>query len=267
MIRTRGPSLVLIFGYLFLYAPILFLVIYSFNESVFPGVWTHFSLKWYESLFENHAVWSAFRNSIKIATISATGAVILGTMGALVLSRMPKFRGRTFFSLITSAPLVMPEIISGVSLLLMFVVLEQMFGKFICRGVATVTIAHITLTMAYVILIVQARLSDFDMTLEEAAMDLGARSLRAMTSIALPLIMPAIIAAWLLAFALSLDDVVIASFLTGAQATTLPILIFSSVKMGITPEMNALATLLIAGVSFIVLIIGLILYRKTSHPA
>ncbi|GHS91656.1 putrescine ABC transporter permease PotI [Alphaproteobacteria bacterium] len=263
MVRKRLPF-VLIFGYAFLYVPILFLVIFSFNGGLFPGVWTNFSLKWYQDLFRNPVIWRAVRTSLQIASMAATGAVILGTMGAIALARSGKFKGRTLFSLLSSAPLVIPEIILGISLLLMFVTCERLFGIPAKRGVLTVTVAHITLAIAYVLLIVQSRLSDFDMSLEEAALDLGARPLQAVFSVTIPLIAPALVVAWLLTFALSLDDVVLASFLTGAQATTLPILIFSSVKLGITPEISALATILIGVVSLIITLMGFLLYKRTS---
>lgn len=252
---------ILLFGYAFLYTPILFLIIFSFNASLFPGVWSHFSLRWYRELFSNHVLWQAVRTSVQVAAMSATGAVILGTMGAIVLARTKRFRGKTLFSILTSAPLIMPEIILGISLLLLFVLSEHFIGIPAKRGVMTVTIAHITLAIAYVILIVQSRLSDFDMSLEEAALDLGARPLTAVRRITLAIIAPAILVAWLLAFALSLDDVVLASFLTGAQATTLPILIFSSVKLGITPEMNALASILVGALSLGIVGVGLCVYR------
>lgn len=262
--KKIAPYTYLIIGYAFLYIPILFLIIFSFNESLFPGVWSGFSLKWYKELFSNHIIWNAVLTSIKIAAMAATGAVIFGTMGAIVLTRSKKFKGKTLFSIITSAPLVMPEIILGISLLLMFVICERFFGIPSKRGMMTVTIAHITLAMAYVILIVQSRLADFEIALEEAALDLGARSFQAVCYITIPIISPAIASAWLLTFALSLDDVVIASFLTGAQSTTLPILVFSSVKLGITPEMNALATLIVTTMSLIILIIGFFIYKRHS---
>jgi putrescine transport system permease protein len=262
MLKIPG---VLIFGYAFLYIPILFLMVFSFNDSLFPGVWSEFSFRWYEELFSNTVLLQAVRTSLQVATMSATGAVILGTMGALALNRLGKFRGRALFSVLSTAPLVMPEIILGISLLLMFVITERLFGIPSKRGVMTVTIAHITLSMSYVILIVQSRLADFDTSLEEAALDLGARPFRAVCSVTIPIIAPAISAAWLLTFALSLDDVVIASFLTGAQATTLPILIFSSVKLGITPEINALATIFVGTVSLIITAIGFFLYRQNAH--
>lgn len=255
---------ILVFGYAFLYIPILFLIVFSFNSSMFPGVWSGFSLRWYRDLFSNDVIWQSVKTSLQIAAMAATGSVILGTMGALALTRFGHFRGRGLFSILSAAPLIMPEIILGISLLLMFVICENLLGIPSKRGMMTVTIAHITLSMAYVILIVQSRLADFDRALEEAAMDLGARPTQAVFSVTLPIIAPSILAAWLLTFALSLDDVVIASFLTGAQATTLPILIFSSVKFGVTPEINALATIIVAVVSVIITAIGIVL-MKTSQ--
>lgn len=263
--KTQEKASILIFGYSFLYIPILFVVVFSFNNSIFPGVWSGFSLRWYRELFENDVLWQSVKTSVQIAAMAATGAVILGTMGALGLTRFGKFKGRALFSALSAAPLIMPEIILGISLLLMFVISENLLGIPSKRGMATVTIAHITLAMAYVILIVQSRLADFDRSLEEAAMDLGARPSQAVYSVTLPIIAPSILAAWLLTFALSLDDVVIASFLTGAQATTLPILIFSSVKFGATPEINALAAILVAVVSLITTAIGIFLYREPSR--
>lgn len=238
---------------------------FSFNNSIFPGIWTGFSLRWYKELFEDFAIWQAVRTSLQVAAMAATGAVLLGTMGALALTRSGHFRGRSLFSILSTAPLIMPDIILGISLLLMFVISEGLFGIPAERGILTVTIAHITLTMSYVLLIVQSRLSDFDLSLEEAALDLGARPVKAVLSVTLPIIAPSIIAAWLLAFALSLDDVVIASFLTGAEATTLPILIFSSVKLGVTPEINALATILVGAVSLIITTLGIFLYKKEAR--
>lgn len=262
-IARQEKRSILVFGYSFLYLPILFLIVFSFNNSLFPGVWTGFSLRWYRELFSNTVIWQAVKTSLQIAAMAATGAVVLGTMGALALTRFGLFRGHGLFSMLSAAPLIMPEIILGISLLLMFVISENLLGIPSKRGMMTVTIAHITLAMAYVILIVQSRLADFDRALEEAAMDLGARPSQAMFSVTLPIIAPSILAAWLLTFALSLDDVVIASFLTGAQATTLPILIFSSVKFGVTPEINALATILVSVLSFIITAIGIFLYRHS----
>jgi putrescine transport system permease protein len=269
----RNISATLVCGYAFLYLPIFFLVVFSFNSSFFPGVWTGLSLRWYRELFSNHVVWNAVKTSLKIASMSATGAVIIGTVCALALTRGARSKGNAnakplhLLSLITSAPLIMPEVILGLSLLLMFVMSERMFGIPAKRGIGTVTVAHITVAISYVVLIVQARLLDFDVSLEEAALDLGARSFRTILYVTIPIIAPTIVAAWLLTFAISLDDVVIACFLTGAQATTLPILIFSSVKTGITPEMNALATILVAAISALIIVIGLFLFKRTMRRA
>jgi putrescine transport system permease protein len=252
----------LIFGYTFLYLPIIFLVVFSFNKSRLPGVWTGFSFRWYEILFENETLISAVLTSLEIAAMSATLAVFLGTLAAVAMIRLKTFRGRTLFSGLVSAPLVMPEVITGLALLLTFITLERLIGWPARRGMMTVTIAHTTLAMAYVYIIVQSRLQDFDRSLEEAALDLGAKPLKVFLTITLPIIAPALISGWLLSFALSLDDVVIASFLTGPGATTLPLLIFSSVKLGVTPEINALATIIIGIVSLGVTIAGMIIFRQ-----
>ena len=252
----------LIIGYAFLYLPILFLIVFSFNESRLPGVWVGFSTKWYALLFDNEELLAAVLTSFQIASMSATGAVILGTLAAVSMVRFGFFRGRTLFSGMISAPLVMPEVITGLALLLMCVTFERLIGWPSERGMMTVTIAHTTLAMAYVYLIVQARLQDFDRSLEEAAQDLGARPIMVFFKITLPLIAPSLLAGWLLAFALSLDDVVLASFLSGPGATTLPILIFSSLRLGITPEINALAAIIVGIVSIGVTIAGFVMVRK-----
>ncbi|MBY0462176.1 MAG: ABC transporter permease subunit [Alphaproteobacteria bacterium] len=252
----------LIIGYAFLYLPILFLIIFSFNESRLPGVWVGFSTKWYHLLFDNEELLAAVLTSFQIASMSATSAVILGTLAAVSMVRFGFFRGRTLFSGMISAPLVMPEVITGLALLLMCVTFERLIGWPSERGMMTVTIAHTTLAMAYVYLIVQARLQDFDRSLEEAAQDLGAKPMMVFFKITLPLIAPSLLAGWLLSFALSLDDVVLASFLSGPGATTLPILIFSSLRLGITPEINALAAIVVGIVSVGVTIAGFVMVRK-----
>ncbi|NBT85707.1 MAG: ABC transporter permease subunit [Alphaproteobacteria bacterium] len=252
----------LIIGYAFLYLPILFLIIFSFNESRLPGVWVGFSTKWYHLLFDNEELLAAVLTSFQIASMSATSAMILGTLAAVSMVRFGFFRGRTLFSGMISAPLVMPEVITGLALLLMCVTFERLIGWPSERGMMTVTIAHTTLAMAYVYLIVQARLQDFDRSLEEAAQDLGAKPIVVFFKITLPLIAPSLLAGWLLAFALSLDDVVLASFLSGPGATTLPILIFSSLRLGITPEINALAAIVVGIVSIGVTIAGFVMVRK-----
>jgi putrescine transport system permease protein len=251
----------LFFGYSFIYLPIFYLIFFSFNESKMMGVWSGFSLKWYKKLMENNVLIDAVLTSFQIASITATFAVILGTMAAILMVRFGNFRGRTLFTGLISAPLVMPEVITGLALLLMFVTFERMIGWPSERGMMTITIAHITITMAYVYLMVKSRLADFDRSIEEAAMDLGAKPATVFLKITLPIIAPSLLSGWLLAFALSLDDVVVASFLSGPGATTLPILVFSSVRMGVTPEINALATIIVSIVTLGVLIAALILQK------
>lgn len=235
----------LAFGFAFLYVPILSMVVFSFNASKLVTVWAGFSTKWYVSLFSNDQMLDAARLSLQIASINATGAVILGTVAGLVLARFGRFKGRTLLSGMTTAPLVMPEVITGLSLLLLFVAMEQLFGWPQGRGVTTITLAHITFSMSYVTVVVQSRLTTFDEALEEAAMDLGARPAKVFFVITLPIILPAIISGWLLAFTLSWDDLVITSFVSGPGSTTLPMLIFSKVRLGVSPEINALATILV----------------------
>ncbi|WP_370279231.1 ABC transporter permease subunit [Pontibacterium sp.] len=233
-------------GYLFLYAPIIALIVYSFNASKLVTVWGGWSIKWYVELFKNDQIIEAALLSVKIAFVSASLAVVLGTMAGYVLSRFGPFRGKMILSGWITAPLVMPEVITGLSLLLLFVAMEGMFGWPSGRGTGTIIIAHTTFCMAYVAVIVQARLSSLDETLEEAAMDLGAKPSSLFFLVTLPLIMPAIISGWLLSFTLSLDDLVIASFVSGPGNSTLPMVIFSKVRLGVTPEVNALATIMIA---------------------
>jgi putrescine transport system permease protein len=234
-------------GLAFLYLPIVILVIYSFNESRLVTVWAGWSLRWYRELLHDRAVLDAAWVSLRVAFLSATMATILGTLAALALVRIGRFRGRLAFSAMIYAPLVMPEVIIGLSLLLLFVTLD------IDRGFWTTTLAHATLTMCFVTVIVQSRLLTFDWSLEEAAMDLGAPPMRTFFTVTLPLIASAVASGWMLAFALSLDDLVIASFTTGPGATTLPIQIYSQVRLGVKPEINAICTLMIALVAVIVL--------------
>ena len=256
---------VLMMGYAFLYVPILILIAFSFNKSRLVTVWDGFSLRWYESLWHNDQLLNAAWVSLKVATLSATLSILLGTLAALVLARFGRFKGRTLLSGLVTAPLVMPEVITGLSLLILFVSLKQVLGWPETRGVLTITIAHTTLAIAYVTAIIQSRLSGFDNTLIEAALDLGARPLKAFFLITLPLIAPALGAGWLLAFALSLDDLVIASFVSGPGSTTLPMVIFSSVKLGVTPQINALATLIVVFVSLGVLVSGWLIFRKSKE--
>ena len=248
--RSRFMLTVLSFGYAFLYIPLISVIFYSFNASSLATVWGGFSLRWYGELFRNEQVIDALFLSFKIAVTSATLATLLGTMSGLALARFGRFKGRTLFAGMISSPMVMPEVITGLSLLLLFVTLQQLTGWPGQRGFSTITIAHTTFSMAYVAVIVQSRLVAMNESLEEAAMDLGGRPLRVVFDITLPLIAPAMIAGWLLSFTLSLDDLVIASFVSGPGSTTLPMLIFSKVKLGVSPDINALATLIIVAVSF-----------------
>ncbi|MCP4388685.1 MAG: ABC transporter permease subunit, partial [Gammaproteobacteria bacterium] len=217
------------FGMAFLYVPMIMLVIYSFNKSKIVPIWGGFSTKWYGVLFDSPEIWEAVSLSLKIATVNACFATLLGTLAGLALVRFGSFRGRTLFSGMISAPLVMPEVITGLSLLLLFITLKEFIGWPDERGFTTITIAHITFSMAYVAVIIQSRLAGMAQDLEEAAQDLGAKPFRVLTDITLPLIAPGMLAGWLLAFTLSLDDLIIASFVTGPGAVTLPILIYSRI--------------------------------------
>jgi putrescine transport system permease protein len=253
---------VLVFGFAFLYVPILSLIVYSFNKSRLVTVWAGFSTEWYGRLFENQQILGAAWLSLKIAAINATGAVILGTLAGLALARFGQFRGRTILSSMTTAPLVMPEVITGLSLLLLFVAMEQIIGWPAGRGVTTITIAHMTFTMAYVTVIVQSRLATMDDSLEEAAMDLGARPAKVFFLITLPIIAPALLSGWLLAFTISLDDLVIASFVAGPGSSTLPMVIFSKVRLGVSPDINALASIMVLLVAIGVVIAGILMSRQ-----
>ncbi|MEN9788146.1 MAG: hypothetical protein RLZZ473_210 [Pseudomonadota bacterium] len=235
-------------GLAFLYIPILSMMFFSFNNSRLVTVWdaeNSPTLRWYVRLFENEQLLGAAWISIKIAALSASGAAILGTLAGLVLTRFGPFRGRALLSAMTTAPLVMPEVIMGIAMLLLFVALEQMIGWPEGRGLLTITIAHVTFTMAYVTVVVQSRLAGFDDALEEAALDLGAKPVTVFFKITLPLIMPAIVSGWMLAFTLSWDDVVISQFVSGPGSSTLPMEIFSRVRRGVSPDINALATIMV----------------------
>ncbi len=262
--QSRFILSVLSFGYAFLYIPLISVIVYSFNDSRLATVWGGFSTRWYGELFRNEQILEALALSLKIAITSATLATILGTMSGLALARFGKFKGRTLFSGMIFSPMVMPEVITGLSLLLMFVTLQHLTGWPGQRGFSTITIAHTTFSMAYVAVIVQSRLMAMDESLEEAAMDLGGHPLRVVFDITLPLIAPAMIAGWLLSFTLSLDDLVIASFVSGPGSTTLPMLIFSKVKLGVSPDINALASIIIAAVSLGVAIAWLVTRRKPA---
>jgi len=243
-------------GLAFLYLPIVVLVIYSFNASRLVGIWGGWSTRWYAALVDDQAMLDSAWISLRIAALSATAATVLGTLAAIALVRGGRFRTRTVFSGLVYAPLVMPEVITGLALLLLFVALD------LDRGFWTIAIAHTTLTLGFVAVVVQARLLDFDTALEEAAMDLGCPPLKTFLTVTLPLIAPAIAAGWMLAFTLSLDDLVIASFTTGPGATTLPIRIYSEVRLGVKPEINAVCTIMIAVVAVVVVAASLATKRR-----
>ena len=256
---------VLCFGMAFLYIPMALLIIYSFNHSKIVPVWGGWSLRWYKVLFESEEVWAALTLSLKIAVMNATFATLLGALAGLALVRFGRFRGRTLFSGMITAPLVMPEVITGLSLLLLFITLGELIGWPGERGITTITIAHITFSMAYVAVIIQSRLAGMAQDLEEAAMDLGSKPIRVLMDITLPLLAPGMVAGWLLAFTLSLDDLVIASFVTGPGANTLPILIYSRIRLGLRPDINALATIIIVVVAIGVIIAGYLMLRQQKQ--
>lgn len=234
-----------VLGFAFLYGPIVSLVVFSFNENRLVTVWSGFSLRWYGELFRDPQMLNAAWLSLQIAAVSASIALVLGTLCAVALVRFRRFRGRTLLATMSSAPLVMPDVITGLSLLLLFVAMESLIGWPSGRGVMTITIAHATFCIAYVVVVVRSRLIDLDISLEEAAMDLGAGPVRVFLDITLPIIAPALVSGWLLAFTLSLDDLVIASFVSGPGSSTLPMVIFSKIRLGVSPDVNALATIII----------------------
>lgn len=247
--KTKWKWAILTAGLMFLYLPIAILIIYSFNENRLVTVWSGFSFKWYFELLEDDLLMGGVKLSLLIGFLSASAAVVLGTIAAFVLNRFGTFRGETGFAFMITAPLVMPEVITGLSLLLLFIALGQVFDIFAQRGMLTIWIAHVTFCTAYVTVVVSSRLQEVDRSIEEAAMDLGAPPWKVFFQITLPTIAPAILAGWLLAFTLSLDDLVIASFVSGPSATTLPMVVFSSVRLGVSPKINALATLIILAVA------------------
>ena len=262
MKRTSAFNVVSVaLGLAFLYLPIAILVIYSFNASRLVTVWGGWSLEWYRELTHDQAILDAASMSLRIGVLSATLATVLGTMAAVALTRAGRFRGRLLFSGMVYAPLVMPEVITGLSLLLLFV------ASGVDRGFWTVTAAHTTLTMCFVTVIVQSRLIGFDRSLEEAALDLGCPPLKTFLTVTLPLIWPAVAAGWMLAFSLSLDDLVIASFTTGPGATTLPIRIYSQVRLGVKPEINAICTIMIAVVALGTVASSLVIKRGAMRRA
>jgi putrescine transport system permease protein len=263
--RSRFVTAMMAAGFLFLYLPIVLMIAFSFNESRLVTVWGGFSTKWYGELFRNEQVLGAAWLSFKIAAMNATGATVLGTLAGLALARFGRFRGRPLLTGLATAPLVMPEVITGLSLLLLFVAMEQLIGWPEGRGITTITISHMTFSMAYVTVVVQSRLATLDESLEEAAMDLGARPAKVFFLITMPIILPAILAGWLLAFTLSWDDLVITSFVTGPGSSTLPIVIFSKVRLGVSPDINALATLLILAVAICTMLFGVYMLRQQKR--
>ena len=256
---------VLCFGFAFFYIPILSMIVYSFNGSKLVTIWGGFSTKWYVSLFHNQQIVKAAVLSLKIALLSATLATILGTMAGIALARFRVFRGRMLFSGLVTAPLVMPEVITGISSLIFFILLADWVGWPSVLGFTAVTLAHITFSMVFVSTVVQSRMIEADRAIEEAAMDLGSRPWEVMRDITLPVISPAILSGWLLAFTISLDDVVITSFTTGPGNTTLPLLIWSKVKLGVTPDINALATLTVVIVGVGVALAGWLMNRAEAR--
>lgn len=264
MLHNSSKKLIISTGFIFafLYIPIFILIIFSFNSSPIMGQWEGFSLKWYHELFLNTALLDAVWSSIKIASITATLAIVLGLFSSLILVRYPKMKGGSLFKGLISTPLILPDMITALALLLFFVGTEQLLGWPQGRGVTTIIIAHTTLAMAYVVIIIKSRLEELDPLLEEAALDLGARPWQVFSQITLPIITPSLISAWLLAFTLSLDDVVLASFVAGPNSTTLPMYIFSKIRLGLTPEINALATIVVLIVSIGIITSGVFLYRS-----
>ncbi|WP_413722371.1 putrescine ABC transporter permease PotI [Sodalis sp. RH24] len=261
VVRSPWRIVILITGFTFLYAPMLMLVIYSFNSSKLVTVWAGWSTQWYGVLVNDQAMLSAVSLSLTLAAATATMAVILGTLAAVVIVRFGRFRGANGFAFMLTAPLVMPDVITGLSLLLLFVALGHAIGWPAERGMFTIWLAHVTFCTAYVAVVVNSRLRELDASIEEAALDLGATPIKVFFIITLPMIAPAIVSGWLLAFTLSLDDLVIASFVAGPGATTLPMLVFSSVRMGVNPEINALATIILGVVG----VIGLIAWWLMSR--
>ena len=243
--RARFAFIALAFGYAFLYVPILLVMIYSFNDSRLVTVWAGFSLRWWHALLHNDAMLSAAWFSLRIALTSASAATLVGLAAGYVLARAPSFPGRTLFGSLVIAPMVMPEVVMGVSMLLLFVGADRLLGG-PGRGFLTIAIAHTTFSLAFVAIVVQARLADFDRSLEEAAMDLGATPWVTFLTVTLPLIAPALVSGWLLAFTLSLDDLIMTEFVAGADSQTLPMLVYSSVRLGVSPQINVLATVIVA---------------------
>ncbi|KAB7896998.1 putrescine ABC transporter permease PotI [Rouxiella sp. S1S-2] len=265
VVRSPWRIVILVLGFAFLYAPMLILVIYSFNSSKLVTVWAGWSTRWYTALFHDSAMINAVSMSLTIATAAASMAVVVGTLAAVVMVRYGRFKGSTGFAFMLTAPLVMPDVITGLALLLLFVAMGHTLGWPGERGMLTIWLAHVTFCSAYVAVVVSARLRELDRSIEEAAMDLGATPLKVFFIITIPMIAPALISGWLLAFTLSLDDLVIASFVAGPGSTTLPMLVFASVRLGTNPEINALATLILLVVGIIGIIAWWFMHRAEKQ--
>ncbi|WP_455823468.1 ABC transporter permease subunit [Pseudomonas graminis] len=265
MKRFSFSSFMLVAGLLFIYLPMLILVIYSFNESKLVTVWGGWSIKWYVGLLDNTQLMGSVMRSLEIACYTAIAAVALGTLAAFVLTRISNFKGRTLFGGLVTAPLVMPEVITGLSLLLLFVAMAQMIGWPQERGIVTIWIAHTTFCAAYVAVVVSARLRELDLSIEEAAMDLGARPWKVFFLITIPMIAPSLAAGGMMSFALSLDDLVLASFVSGPGSTTLPMEVFSAVRLGVKPEINAVASLILLAVSLVTFLVWFFSRRAEEH--
>ncbi|KWU51755.1 ABC transporter permease subunit [Pseudomonas palleroniana] len=265
MRRVSFSSFMLVAGLLFIYLPMLILVIYSFNESKLVTVWGGWSIKWYVGLLDNTQLMGSVARSLEIACYTAVAAVALGTLAAFVLTRISQFKGRTLFGGLVTAPLVMPEVITGLSLLLLFVAMAQMIGWPQERGIVTIWIAHTTFCAAYVAVVVSARLRELDLSIEEAAMDLGARPWKVFFLITIPMIAPSLAAGGMMSFALSLDDLVLASFVSGPGSTTLPMEVFSAVRLGVKPEINAVASLILLAVSLVTFLVWFFSRRAEEH--
>ncbi|NWA65999.1 ABC transporter permease subunit [Pseudomonas reactans] len=265
MKRFRFSSFMLVAGLVFIYLPMLILVIYSFNESKLVTVWGGWSIKWYVGLLDNTQLMGSVARSLEIACYTAVAAVALGTLAAFVLTRISQFKGRTLFGGLVTAPLVMPEVITGLSLLLLFVAMAQMIGWPQERGIVTIWIAHTTFCAAYVAVVVSARLRELDLSIEEAAMDLGARPWKVFFLITIPMIAPSLAAGGMMSFALSLDDLVLASFVSGPGSTTLPMEVFSAVRLGVKPEINAVASLILLAVSLVTFLVWFFSRRAEEH--
>ena len=266
LMRFSFINLMSIFGFIFLYLPIMILIVFSFNSSSLITVWQEFSFVWYEKLWQDEEIIAAFFTSLKVASMSATGAVMIGTFAGLALQRVSSFRCKSIFSILLPIPLVVPEVVAGFSISLVFLTLNKVIGIPAKFGLETVVIAHMVIGVTYVALMVQAKLAELDPAFEEAALDLGATPIKVFFLITMPLIAPALVAGWLLCFTISLDDLIIASFTSGPGVTTLPMLIFSRIRFGISPVINAMATIIVAMVFFLtILVLGISMTKKNNY--